>query len=69
MKRAEIKFIDALSMSFKQTSATLEVEFADGSVYQFFDVPDEVMELIRNSQGPDKSLLSLIKGKYRFAKT
>ncbi len=56
------------SIGYESDTLTLEVEFNDGSIYQYFDVPEAVyQELIRaNSIG--KFMHAHIKNQYRYTK-
>jgi KTSC domain-containing protein len=55
-------------VGFEKNSKTLEVEFRNGAIYQFFGVPEDVVAALLGKAGPASSLLQLIKGKYRFSK-
>ena len=71
MKRKSVDSTNIASIGYDKDSQTLEVEFLNGGVYQYFDVPERVAdEFINNppegSHG--KYLASHIKGHYRFSK-
>lgn len=68
MKREPCQFNDATSVGFEKNSKTLEVEFRNGAIYQFFGVPEDVVAALLGKAGTETSLLQLIKGKYRFSK-
>ena len=46
----------------------LEVEFQEGSVYRYFDVPAEVAEAFLASDSKGHHLVTFIRGRYRFEK-
>jgi hypothetical protein len=47
---------------------TLEVEFQDGAVYQYFDVPAHVHEAFLNAASIGAFLAREIKGRFRYAR-
>jgi hypothetical protein len=61
------------SASFKSVghdpgTLTLEIEFHNGNIYQYFDVPQPVHEEFMRSPSLGKFFGSQIKGQYRYAK-
>lgn len=46
---------------------TLEVEFTNGSIYQYNKVPSEVYYALLNAESKGKFLNSNIKGKYEYS--
>lgn len=46
----------------------LEVEFKDGSVYRYSDVPAEVAEAFLASDSKGHYLVTFIRGRYEFEK-
>jgi hypothetical protein len=59
-----------LAIGYEAASLTLQVEFKDGHVYQYFDVPMAVYEEFMNPPGGShgKYLAAHIKGQYRYAR-
>ncbi|MBN2178734.1 MAG: KTSC domain-containing protein [Deltaproteobacteria bacterium] len=53
---------------YDETSQTLEVEFQNGNVYQYFDVPQQVFESLVGAESCGKYLNTNIKGYYRYAR-
>jgi hypothetical protein len=47
---------------------TLEVEFLNGSVYQYFGVPYQVFEELRDAASVGGYLAANIKGIYRYSR-
>ena len=68
MNREPVKSTMLLSVGYDQASLTLEVEFTDGDIYQYFDVPAaEHAELLRS--GSIGSYFSKsIRSSYRYAR-
>ena len=42
MERQPVSSSNLASVGYEEASATLEVEFVDGGIYQYFGVPSEV---------------------------
>jgi hypothetical protein len=49
-------------------TSTLEIEFKDGRVYQYFDVPPQVFEGLLSAESHGGFLHSQIKGHYRYVR-
>jgi len=56
------------SVGYDPKTQTLEVEFHNGTVYQYFDVPQSVYDAFMSAESKGGFLKSSIKGVYRFAK-
>lgn len=56
------------SIGYDHESQTLEVEFIKGSVYQYFDVPQNVYDEFISSGSKGQYLARNIKGNYRYAR-
>jgi len=56
------------SVGYDHKTQTLEVEFTNGSVYQYFDVPQSVYDQLINADSVGKYLNVNIKGSYRYAR-
>ena len=71
MQRISVTSSNIASIGYAEPTRTLEVEFNDGSIYQYFDVPNEVAnEFMHNPPGGShgKYLASNIKGHYRYSR-
>ena len=53
---------------YDENTYTLEIEFHGGRVYQYFDVPLQVFEGLRDADSHGKYFNAQIKGHYRFAR-
>lgn len=54
---------------YQESSRTLEVEFRDGSVYQYFDVPEsEFRGLLSATESHGKYFHEHIRENYRYAR-
>jgi hypothetical protein len=56
------------SVGYDLETQTMEVEFTNGNVYQYFDVPQAVQEELMRAESTGKFLNAQIKGVYRYAK-
>ncbi len=56
------------SIGYDENSLTLQVEFKNGGVYQYFDVPEELFIGLRDADSVGRYLNANIKGNYRYSK-
>lgn len=68
MQRFPLNSSNVATAGYDPASSTLEVEFLNGNVYQYFDVPEGVYEAFRQAESPGKFLNTNIRGTYRFAR-
>jgi len=68
MNRTTVDSSNIASIGYDSESQTLEIEFLNGSVYQYFDVPEHVLEGIMNADSHGIYLNSTIKGSYRYSR-
>lgn len=55
--------------SYDEQSQVLKVEFKNGSVYDYFDVPEHVFDSMKSAQSKGQYLAQQVKGSYRYART
>jgi len=68
MNRDHVKSSNIESIGYDSKSQSLEIEFLNGSIYQYFDVPQHVFEGLMGADSQGKYLASNIKGYYRYSK-
>ena len=68
MNRTPLSSSTIVSVGYEVASATLEVEFTDGHVYQYFDVPQSVYAELVSAPSAGAYLNANIKGIYRYAR-
>ena len=56
------------SIGYDANSLTLEVEFLNGGIYQYFDVPQHIYSEIMSAGSHGQYLAQNIKGVYRYSK-
>ncbi len=69
MNRTPVSSSNVASVGYDASSLTLEVEFKDGSVYQYFDVPEAVYQEIIRASSVGKFMHANIRNQYRYTKT
>lgn len=68
MNRTPVSSSNVASVGYDLSTLTLEVEFNDGSVYQYFDVPDTVYQELMRAGSIGKFLHANIKNNYRYTR-
>jgi uncharacterized protein len=56
------------SIGYDNQSETLEIEFLNGSIYQYFDIPERIYKELMGADSYGKYFASVIKGNYRYSK-
>jgi uncharacterized protein len=68
MKRTHVESSNIESIGYDSKSQTLEIEFLNGTIYQYFDVPEKVFEELMGADSQGRYLNANIKGIYRYSK-
>lgn len=68
MERKNVTSSNLKSIGYDNGSQTLEIEFLDGSVYQYFDITESVFEELMEAESHGKYLARNIKGVYRYSR-
>lgn len=68
MNRTHVQSSNISSIGYDVNTATLEIEFLNGSIYQYYDVPEYVYEELMSASSHGGYLASAIKGTYRYGK-
>jgi KTSC domain len=68
MERKPVASSNIHEAGYDPSTNTLELMFADGRVYQYFDVPAHVYEDLVNASSPGSFFHQEIRGTYRFAR-
>lgn len=68
MNRQSVTSSNIASIGYDTSSQTLEIEFLNGSVYQYFDVPQHVYNGLMSADSHGQYLAQNIKGVYRYSK-
>jgi len=68
MERTHVESSNIESIGYDSESQTLEIEFLNGSLYQYFDVPQHIYDEMMSADSQGKYLAANIKGHYRYSK-
>jgi KTSC domain len=68
MNRTPVSSSSIASVGYDSDSSTLEIEFNNGSIYQYFDVSENVFNELLGSASVGGYLASNVKGVYRFSR-
>lgn len=68
MIRAPLNSSNIVGAGYDAASATMEVEFTNGNIYQYFDIPQQLYDGLMQAESAGKYLNENIKGVYRYAR-
>jgi len=68
MERKPVDSSNIANVGYDQDSMVLEVEFHNGSVYQYFDVPSHVYEELVSAESVGRFFNMQVKGSFRYAR-
>ncbi|MCZ2102631.1 MAG: KTSC domain-containing protein [Chitinophagales bacterium] len=68
MNRQTVNSSNIASVGYDEATSTLEIEFLNNSIYQYFDVPQHIYQVLMNADSHGKHLAQNIKGVYRYSK-
>lgn len=68
MNRQHVESSNIESIGYDSNSQTLEIEFLNGSIYQYFDVPQHIFDELMSADSHGKYLEANIKGHYKYSK-
>lgn len=68
VNRTPVSSSSVASVGYDPNTMTLEVEFKNGSVYQYFDVPEAVYQELMIADSVGRYLNENIKNSYRYTK-
>lgn len=68
MNRTPVSSSSIASVGYEPETATLEIEFVDGGLYQYFDVPEHEYEALIGAGSVGSYFATQIKGVYRYAR-
>ena len=69
MKRSPVNSSNVLSVGYDTTTSTMEVEFKNGDIYQYYEVAERIYQNLINAASVGKYLDQNIKKRgYRYKK-
>jgi hypothetical protein len=66
MQRQAVDSESIATIAYDETSAVLEIEFADGSNYRYFDVPADVHRQFKAADSKGRFFHRMIRRKYFY---
>lgn len=61
MERTPVQSSSVSSVGYDRDSSTLEIEFLNGSIYQYFGVPESIFDGLMNAPSKGKFLDQFVK--------
>lgn len=68
MQRTSVISTNLASVGYDNSTQTLEVEFLNGGIYQYFDVPSSVFEDLMAAESVGSYHAANVKNSYRYAR-
>lgn len=68
MVRIPVESSAVKSIGYDANSRTLQIEYTDGGVYDYFDVPPEVHAAVFTADSIGTYVNQVVKNKYRYLK-
>ena len=68
MKMEPVNSSNVAAVGYDEDSQTLQVEFNNGSTYQYFDVPKAIYDGLYHANSVGGYLNANIKGSFRFSR-
>lgn len=68
LNRAVVSSSNINSVGYDEISATLEIEFSNNSIYQYFDVPQYIHQDLIQADSHGQFFAQNIKGVYKYSK-
>lgn len=68
MDRENVTSSNISSIGYDAESQTLEIEFLNGAIYQYFDVPEQVHAELMAADSVGAFLARNIKGSFRYSR-
>ena len=66
MERVAVKSSNVISVGYDENDGILEVEFAGGSVYEYYRVPKQVFDGLVASSSPGHYVATKVKDVYQY---
>lgn len=69
MERINVNSSNIASIGYDPNTEILEIEFLNGAIYHYFDVPEHIHEELMQASSHGGYLARNIKGVYSYSKT
>lgn len=68
MKRESVQSSNIVSVGYDAASSTMEIEFKDGRIYQYFDVPAQVYQDLVSAASVGTYFHQNVRGQFPYAR-
>ncbi|MBU3226791.1 KTSC domain-containing protein [Clostridium algidicarnis] len=68
MERTNVSSSNVYSIGYDANTKTLEVQFNNGSIYQYYDVPQSIYSGLMSASSHGSYLHAHVKGVYQYKK-
>lgn len=68
MEMRNVDSSNVAAVGYEEDSLTLQVEFNNGSTYQYFDVPQAIFDGLLGASSVGQYLNQNVKGTYRYSR-
>lgn len=68
MEMHNVDSSNVAAIGYDEASQTLQVEFNNGSTYQYFDVPQAIFDSLLGASSVGQYLNQNVKGNYRYSR-
>lgn len=68
MKRESVTSSNIVSIGYDLGSSTLEIEFKDGRIYQYFDVPEAIFHDLIGAPSVGSYFHREVRGRFQYAR-
>jgi hypothetical protein len=68
MKRQKVQSSNLASIGYDATSKTLEIEFNNGDIYEYYNVPQSIHNSLMNASSHGTYFSANIRNSYRYKK-
>lgn len=68
MNRQPVSSSNVMSIGYDEATMTLEVEFQNGTVYQYYDVPEVIYQQLLLAPSAGRFLNENVKGVFRYSR-
>lgn len=68
MRRISVSSSNLVSVGYDDSSQTLEIEFQDGAVYQYFNVPQNIYDALMAAPSKGQFLAYQIRDRFPYSR-
>ena len=68
MERSAVASSNIAAVGYDSTSQTLEVEFSNGAVYQYYNIPQTIYDALMTAPSKGQFLAYQIKNRFPYAR-